>query len=304
MSSLKKPGPSRSGLFYALGAYLIWGLLPLYFVLLAPANAFEIVAWRVIWALAVCAVLLTVVRGWPRFLAVFRQPRLVLVMGLAGVLIYINWQTYVIASTSGQILEASLGYFINPIVTILLGVFILRERLRMLQWVSLGISLLAVVVLTIGYGAIPWISLILAGSFGTYGLLKKQVGPRIDAINGLTLESLWLAPLMIVQLSVVGATTGLTFASQGGWHTAGLVGAGVVTAAPLLLFASASKRMPLVYLGFVQYLTPIMQFVVGVFILGEPMPPERLAGFAIVWIALIVLTVDLVRARRPRALVT
>ncbi|RFA19397.1 EamA family transporter RarD [Subtercola boreus] len=301
MSSSERPGPSRSGFFYALGAYLIWGMLPLYFLLLAPSNAFEIVAWRVIWALVVCAILITIVRGWQRFFAVFRQPRLVLVMGLAGVLIYVNWQVYVIASTGGHVLEASLGYFINPIVTILLGVFILRERLRMLQWVSLGISLIAVVVLTIGYGAIPWISLILAGSFGLYGLVKKQVGPRIDAVNGLTLESLWLLPFMVVQLSVVGATTGLTFASSGGWHAAGLVGAGVVTAAPLLLFASASKRLPLVYLGFVQYLTPILQFIVGVFLLGEPMPPERLIGFAIVWLALIVLSIDLLRAGRARS---
>jgi chloramphenicol-sensitive protein RarD len=296
--SPEKPGPSRSGLFYALGAYLLWGLLPLYFLLLVPASAFEIVAWRVVWALAVCALLLTVLRGWPRFIAVFREPRLVLVMGLAGVLIYVNWQTYVIASTGGQIVEASLGYFINPIVTILLGVFILRERLRMLQWASLGISLIAVVVLTIGYGSIPWISLILAGSFGLYGLVKKQVGPRIDALDGLTLESLWLFPFMVVQLVVVGATTGISFGALGFWHAAGLIGAGVVTAVPLLLFASASKRLPLVFIGFVQYLTPILQFVVGVFLLGEPMPPERLAGFAIVWLALIVLSIDLLRAGR------
>ena len=301
MSSSEKPGPTRSGLFYALGAYLIWGLLPLYFLLLVPANAFEIVAWRVVWALAVCALLLTVLGGWPKFVAVFRDLRLVLTMGLAGALIYINWQVYVIASTGGQILEASLGYFINPIVTILLGVFILRERLRMLQWVSLAISLIAVVVLTVGYGAIPWISLALAGSFGLYGLVKKQVGPRIDAINGLTLESLWLAPFMVVQLLVVGATSAVTFGTLGFWHSAGLVGAGLITAVPLLLFASASKRLPLVYLGFVQYLTPILQFIVGVFLLGEPMPPERLAGFAIVWLALVVLSVDLVRAGRARS---
>ncbi|RFA10044.1 EamA family transporter [Subtercola boreus] len=302
MSSSEKPGPTRSGLFYALGAYLLWGLLPVYFVLLAPTGPFEIVAWRVLFSLVFCLLIIVALRRWRQFAAVFRQPRLVLIMGAAGVLIYINWQTFVIAATSGQIVESSLGYFINPIVTILLGVFFLRERLRPLQWVSLGISGVAVVVLTVGYGAVPWISLIIAFSFGLYGLVKKQVGPRIDAVNGLTLESMWLAPLMVIQLVFVGATTGVTFGQGSGWHTVGLVAAGAVTAVPLLLFASAAKRLPLVQMGFVQYLTPIMQLLTGVFILGEPMPPERLIGFAIVWIALLVLTVDLVWAARASRL--
>ncbi|RFA13446.1 EamA family transporter [Subtercola boreus] len=302
MSSSEKPGPTRSGLLYALGAYLLWGLLPIYFVLLAPTGPFEIVAWRVLFSLVFCLLVIVALRRWRQFFAVFRQPRLVLVMGLAGVLIYINWQTFVIAATGGQIVESSLGYFINPIVTILLGVFFLRERLRPLQWVSLGISAIAVLVISIGYGAVPWISLIIAFSFGLYGLVKKQVGPRIDAVNGLTLESMWLAPLMIIQLAVVGTTTGITFGQGSGWHTVGLVAAGAVTAIPLLLFASAAKRLSLVHMGFVQYLTPIMQLLTGVFILGEPMPPERLVGFGIVWLALLVLTIDLIRASRASRL--
>ncbi|MEF2976885.1 EamA family transporter RarD [Subtercola sp. YIM 133946] len=303
-SSVESAPPSAgvgSGALFAVGAYLIWGLLPIYFLALAPSSAFEIVAWRVIFSLVFCAVLITAVRRWRSFGSVFREPRLILVMGVAGVLIYVNWQTYVLATTSGQVVEASLGYFINPIVTILLGVFLLHEKLRVAQWVALGISGVAVVVLAVGYGAPPWIALILAFSFGLYGLVKKQVGPRIDAVNGLTLESLWLVPIVVVQLCVVGATTGITFGHGDPWHTAALVGAGVVTAVPLLLFASASKRLPLTYMGFIQYLTPIMQFIIGVFLLGEPMPPERLAGFALVWLALIILSVDLLRqARRNR----
>lgn len=291
---------ARSGFFYALGAYLIWGALPLYFLLLAPTAAFEIVAWRVIFSLAFCSLLITAVRGWPSFLAVFRQPRLILTMGLAGALIYVNWQTYVLSVVSGHIVEASLGYFINPVVTILLGVFVLREKLRPLQWAALGLSAVAVIVLSVGYGSVPWIALTIAFSFGLYGLVKKHVGPRIDAVNGLTFESLWLTPLVIVQLCVVGATTGVTFGQINAWHTAALMGAGVITAVPLLLFASAAKRLPLVVVGFVQYLTPIIQFALGVFVMREPMPPERLAGFALVWLALVILTVDMVRSSRSR----
>ncbi|UFS59373.1 EamA family transporter RarD [Subtercola endophyticus] len=286
------------GALFAIGAYLIWGILPLYFLALAPASAFEIVGWRVVFSLAFCIVLITVTRGWPSLFAVLRQPRLVLTMGVAGVLIYINWQTYVLATTSGHVVEASLGYFINPIVTILLGVFLLHERLRRMQWVALGLSGIAVVVLAVGYGAVPWISLVLAFSFGLYGLLKKQVGPRIDAVNGLTLESMWLVPIVVVQLCVVGATTGLTFGNINGWHTTAMVGAGVITAIPLLMFAAAAKRLPLSSMGFIQYLTPVLQFIIGVVVLGEPMPPERLAGFALVWVALIILSVDVVRNSR------
>ncbi|MBM7471393.1 EamA family transporter RarD [Subtercola frigoramans] len=290
----------RVGFFYALGAYLIWGGLPLYFLFLAPTGAFEIVAWRVIFSLVFCALIITVVRGWPAFLAVFRQPRLILMMGLAGALIYVNWQTYVLSVVSGHVVEASLGYFINPVITILLGVFVLRETLRPLQWAALVLSTVAVVVLALGYGAVPWIALILAFSFGLYGLVKKHVGPKIDAVNGLTLESLWLVPVVVIQLCVVGATTGLTFGQVNSWHTIAMVGAGVITAVPLLLFASATKRLPLIVVGFVQYLTPIIQFVIGVVVLREPMPPERLAGFVIVWLSLVFLSVDVTLSSRSQ----
>lgn len=291
----------RSGLIFGASSYLLWGMLPLYFLLLSPSGAFEIVAWRVLFSLVFCAVIITATRSWTVLGRALRQRRIVLTMGLAGIFIFINWQTYVIAATTGHVVEAALGYFINPIITVLLGVFVLRERLRRLQWVAIGISFLAVVVLAVGYGSLPWISLILAFSFGFYGLIKKRVGPSVDAVTGLTLETAWLAPVAIVQLIVVSSLSGLTFGTVSPLHTMGLLAAGVITAVPLLLFAAAARRLPLTVLGLIQFVAPVLQFLVGVFILNEAMPLERWAGFGLVWVALIILTVDMVASGRgPR----
>jgi chloramphenicol-sensitive protein RarD len=292
---------SRSGIIFAVAAYVLWGILPIYFVALAPANAFEIVAWRVVFSLVFCAIIILVTRAWRPLMVIMRRPRTVFIMGAAGALIYVNWQTYVYGVSTGQVVEASLGYFINPIVTVFLGVIVLRERLRITQWVAVGISLIAVVVLTVGYGALPWIALVLAFSFGLYGLVKKQVGKDVDAVSGLTLETVWLMPVAIVQLIVVGVTAGLTFGTISVWHTVGMLGLGVVTAIPLLLFASAARRLPLIYLGFIQYFAPVIQFLVGVLLLHEAMPAERWFGFGLVWLALVILTVDMaISARSSR----
>ncbi|KQR20543.1 protein rarD [Agreia sp. Leaf335] len=291
--------PSRSGILYAVGAYTMWGFLPAYFLLLLPSGPFEIVAVRIFFSLAFCAVIITVTRAWPALIAIVRQPRLLFTMGLAGLLIYVNWQTYVIGATSGNVVETALGYFINPIVTILLGVVLLGERLRVVQWIALGISVVAVGVLTVGFGSVPWIALILAFSFGLYGFVKKRIGPVVDPVSGLTLETLWLLPVAAVQAVIVAATPqGLAFGSSGTAHVVLMVGAGVITAVPLLLFASAAKRLPLVYMGFIQYIAPILQFLFGVFVMHEPMPVERWVGFGLVWLALIALTVDMVRTSR------
>jgi chloramphenicol-sensitive protein RarD len=282
---------------------VLWGFLPIYFVALAPANAFEIVAWRVVFSLVFCAIVIVVTRAWRPLMVIMRRPRTVFIMGAAGALIYVNWQTYVYGVSTGQVVEASLGYFINPIVTVFLGVIVLRERLRITQWVAVAISLIAVVVLTVGYGALPWIALVLAFSFGLYGLVKKQVGKDVDAVSGLTLETVWLMPVAIVQLIVVGVTAGLTFGTVSVWHTVGMVGLGVVTAIPLLLFASAARRLPLIYLGFIQYFAPVIQFLVGVLLLHEAMPAERWFGFGLVWLALVILTADMaISARSSRRL--
>nr|WP_217424017.1 EamA family transporter RarD [Agromyces sp. Marseille-P2726] len=289
---------SRSGLAFAVSAYGLWGFLPIYFIALEPAGPIEIVAWRVLLSLVFCAILIAATRAWRPFALLLRDRRIVLIMGLAGALIFINWQTYVFAALTGQVVEAALGYFINPIVTVFLGVLVLRERLNATQWTAVGISIVAVIVLGVGYGQLPWIALILAFSFGFYGLIKKRVGPRVDAVAGLTLETAWLAPLAVAQLVFVAMTTGLTMGTVSPWHTTLLLLAGAVTAVPLLLFAAASRRLPLVYMGFIQYFAPFIQFLVGVVVLQEPMPLERWIGFGLVWVALLVLTFDLVRGMR------
>ena len=276
----------------AVLAYALWGILPLYFLVLRPSGAFEIVAWRILFSLVFCAIIITVTRKWRALTAILGQPRIVFMMGLAAVFIFINWQVYVYATLDGKVIEASLGYFINPIVTVLLGVIFLRERLRIAQWIAVGTSLIAVVVLAFNYGALPWVSLALALSFGFYGLIKKHVGPAVDAVSGLTIETAWLAPVAVVQLAVVGTSAGLTLGTVSLAHTLLLVSSGVLTAVPLLLFAAAARRLPLVYLGLIQYLAPVLQFVVGAFVLHESMPPARWIGFALVWVALVILSID------------
>jgi chloramphenicol-sensitive protein RarD len=288
----------RSGLIFAISAYVLWGILPVYFLSLAPASAFEIVGWRVLFSLVFCAILLTVTRAWRTFGALLTDKRVLFTMGVAGALIYVNWQTYVFATVTGNVVEAALGYFINPIVTVFLGVVVQRERLRVAQWVAVGVSVVAVAVLAIGYGSLPWIAFLLAFSFGFYGLIKKRVGGAVDAVSGLTLETMWLTPVAIVQLIVVSATVGITIGTISAWHTILLAASGVVTVVPLLFFASASRRLPLVYMGFIQYFAPFIQFFVGVAILHEAMPVERWVGFAIVWLSLLILTVDMIIAAR------
>jgi chloramphenicol-sensitive protein RarD len=286
------------GLAFAIGAYGLWGFLPLYFSVLAPAGAIEIVSWRILLSLVFCALLLTITRGWGAFLATVRDRRTVLILGAAGAFVLVNWVVYVFATLTGHVVEASLGYFTNPIVTVLIGVIVLRERLRPLQWAAIAISAIAVLVLAINYGKFPWIALALAFSFGLYGFIKKQVGGRVDAISGLTIETAWLAPLALVVVGILAANGELVMGSAGAVHTSLLLSAGVITAIPLLLFAAAARRLPLVYIGLSQYLAPVMQFLIGVFLFHEEMPTARWLGFALVWIALIVLTIDMLRSNR------
>ena len=220
-------------------------------------------------------------------------------------LIAVNWVVYVAAVTSGNTSEAALGYFLNPLVTVALGVVVLGERLRVLQWVAVGIGVVAGVYLGVSGGRVPWIALTLAVSFALYGLTKKKVGVSLDAIQGLTVETVVLAPGRRRAALVVGAQGGLAFGQHGGWHTALLVLSGVVTALPLLCFAAAARRIPLVTMGLIQFITPVMQLLCAVLLLGEHMPPERWIGFGIVWLALLVLTVDSLLSLRaapaPRA---
>lgn len=288
-----------AGVAYAGGAYLLWGVLPLYFLLLVPTGPWEVVAWRVLLSFVFCLLLLTVMRGWAAFGVIVRQPRLLGWTALAGVLIYVNWQVFLIGALSGNIVETSLGYFINPITTVLLGVFVLKERIRRLQWAAIGIAAVAVIVIVLFYGEFPWIALSLTASFGVYGLIKKKIGPAVDAVSGLTLESFWLIPIAVVQLILVAATpAGITMGSHGAWHAVLLAFAGVATAVPLLLFAAGTRRINLTVIGMIQFITPVMQFIIGAVVLGEPMPPERWAGFIIVWVAILVFLIDLLLAAR------
>ena len=293
-----------AGVAYAGSAYLLWGVLPLYFLLLVPTGPWEVVAWRVLLSFVFCILLLTVTRGWAPFGVILRQPKLLGWTALAGLLIYINWQVFLIGTLSDNVVETSLGYFINPITTVLLGVFVLKERIRKLQWAAIAIAAIAVVVIIVAYRAFPWIALSLTASFGVYGLIKKKIGPAVDAVSGLTLESFWLIPIAVVQLIVVATTpAGITMGGNGWVHAVLLAFAGVATAVPLLLFAAGTRRINLTVIGMIQFITPVMQFLIGVAVLHEPMPPERWAGFIIVWIAIGVFVVDLLiaarRGRRP-----
>lgn len=286
----------RTGIAAGLGAYGLWGLFPLYFPLLEPAGGVEIVAHRVLWSLLFVGLLLTARRRWGQVRAVVRDRRNTLVLAAAAVLIAVNWLVFVYGVNSGHVVETSLGYFINPLVSVVLGVVFFAERLRRLQWVAVGIAAVAVVVLTLDYGHPPWIALALAGSFGAYGVMKKLV--RVEAAPGLFVETALVAvPALAFVVALQGRGDG-SFAGHGPGHALLLVSSGVATAVPLLLFAAATRRIPLSTVGLLQYVTPLMQLSIGVFVDGEAMPPTRLAGFAVVWLALLVFTVDSLRNAR------
>lgn len=278
----------------------MWGVFPLYFILLLPSTAPEILVHRIVWTMLVCVVVIAATRGWSTMSALLRAPRRLALLGGAAVVIALNWGVYIYGVNSEQVVETSLGYFINPLVTVLLGVFVLRERLRPLQWTAVGIGAVAVVALTVDYGRPPWIALVLAASFATYGLLKNRVGRGVGAVASLSTETLLLAPFAMSALLWFELTGRGTFSTEGPWHALLLISTGVVTAVPLLLFASAARRVPLTTIGLLQYCTPVMQFLCGVVILDERMPPSRWFGFALVWLALVLLSADALRAARTR----
>jgi chloramphenicol-sensitive protein RarD len=286
----------RLGVASGLAAYALWGLFPLYFPLLKPAGGLEIVAHRVLWSLVFVSVLITVVRRWSLVRAAGTDRRTVLILAGAAVLISGNWLVFVYGVNSGHVVETSLGYFINPLVSVLLGVVVFAERLRPLQWTAVGLAAVAVGVLTVDYGRPPWIALSLALTFGLYGLMKKLV--RVEAAPGLFLETAIVAGPAAVALALIHGHGEGTFGNAGLGHALLLISSGIATAVPLLLFAAAARRVPLSTVGLLQYLTPLMQLAIGVFVYDEPMPPARLAGFAIVWAALVVFTVDMLRHAR------
>lgn len=277
---------SRRGVLYGIAAYAMWGLFPLYWPLLKPSGAVEILAHRMVWSLVAVIAVLAVRRHWSWFRELAGQPRKLLLLTLAAVVVSVNWGVYIYAVNAGHVVESALGYFINPLVSVLFGVMIFRERLRRWQWVAVGLGALAVVVLTVDYGRPPWIALVLAVSFGTYGLIKKSA--NVGAAESLTVETLVLLLPALAYLVFLQAQGTSTFGNEGLGQAALLVGAGLVTAVPLMCFTAAAIRVPLTVIGLLQYIAPILQFLCGVLVAHETMPPSRWAGFTIIWLALAV----------------
>jgi chloramphenicol-sensitive protein RarD len=291
----------RRGLAFGFSAYVLWGAFPLYFPLLEPTSPVEILANRIVWSLGVLVVIVAMGRRWAWIRLVVTNRRLMVLLIGAAVTIAVNWGVFIYGVNSDQVVQTSLGYFINPLVSVLFGVLLLHERLRPAQWTAVGLGTVAVVVLTIDYGHLPWIALVLAFSFGTYGLLKKLLD--MGAVESLTVETALLTPVAMAYLLY------LLLSSQSSWTTDApsmallLASTGLVTVVPLLLFGAAATRIPLTWIGLLQYTTPVLQFAIGVFILDEPMPTSRWIGFALVWSALVVMAVDsLMAIHRGRSL--
>jgi chloramphenicol-sensitive protein RarD len=285
----------RKGLLYGTAAYVLWGAFPLYFPLVKPAGTIEILAMRMVWSLVLMVVLLRLGAGFDGVRAVVRNRRQFGLLSAGAIFIIFNWGTYIYGVNSGHVVETSLGYFINPLFTIVLGVVVLGERLRPAQWAAVAIGAIAVLVIAIDYGRPPWIALVLAFSFGMYGFCKKQAD--VGAVDSLAVETgVQFGPALIA-LAVIGFQGDLVFGTRAPTSML-MVGLGAITVIPLLLFASSTRRLPLSILGLLQYLAPVLQFAVGVGIRHESLPVAELVGFCLVWVALIVLTADGLRAQR------
>lgn len=287
---------SRRGVALGAAAYLCWGFFPLYWPLLDPASSLEVLAHRFVWSLVFVLGLITVTGRWPAFLGIARDRRLMLILAAAAITIALNWGGFIYGVTHGHVIETSLGYFINPLVTVLLGVFVLKETLRPAQWIAVSIGFLAVVVLAVDYGRLPWIALLVAFSFASYGFLKKKAD--LGAFEGLGMETLILSPVALGFLVALQLGGNLAFAHEGAGNALLLIGTGVVTAIPLLLFSAAATRLSLTTIGLLQYLGPILQFLFGLTIFDEDMSGARWAGFILVWLALVIFTLDVVHGHR------
>ncbi|HEX3932987.1 MAG TPA: EamA family transporter RarD [Nocardioides sp.] len=295
-------GEERRGFLLGVTAYLLWGLFPLYWPLLEPAGALEILAHRIFWSLVAMGILVLALRRTSTLRAIATDRRVASLLALAAVLVTVNWATYIWAVNNGHVVESSLGYFINPLVTVLMGVFILGEQLRSWQWVAMGVAGLAVVALTLDYGRLPWVALVLACSFGSYGLCKKKA--NAPAIESLTFETLVIGPVALAYLVWLTARGQSTFTSHGPGHLLLFLSTGLITAVPLVCFGGAAIRVPMTTLGLLQYLAPILQFALGIIYFHEDMPIGRWLGFGLVWVALAIFTVDSLRhRRRPSQLV-
>jgi chloramphenicol-sensitive protein RarD len=286
----------RRGLLFGIAAYVMWGAFPIYWPLLEPAGAVEILAHRILWSCITMAVVIVVLGRQGQLCDIVRNRRVRTLLTVGALVISVNWATYIWGVNNGRVVETSLGYFINPLVTVLMGVFILHERLRPLQWVAMGIATAAVAVLTLDYGRLPYVALILAFSFGSYGLCKKTA--NVGATESLAFETAVLTPFAAAYVGFLVASGGSNFAAHGAGHALLFMSTGIVTAIPLICFGAAATRVSMVTLGLLQYLAPILQFGLGVLYFHEDMPAGRWAGFVLVWIALVIFTVEAVNHRR------
>ena len=287
-----------TGLLFAIAAYGAWGVVPLYWRLLSSVSPVEILAHRIAWSLVFVSALAFAMGARADLLRALRDRRTRAMLAASSVLIGVNWVVFIGSIQAHRLSEASLGYFINPLVTVALGVVLLGERLRPLQQAALAVGAIAATYLIVAGGIFPWISITLALSFGLYGLLKKRLGVSMDALHSLTAETIALVPVAVIVLVLVARRGELTFGSAGVPHALALASAGVVTAIPLLLFAAAARRVPLVTIGLLQFATPLLQLLAGVLILREHVSPALWVGFAIVWVALAILATDMVRQSR------
>jgi len=285
----------KLGLLYGLGAYVLWGLFPLYWPLLKPATSPEIVSHRAVWTMVFCFIILAITKSLKSTLATFKRPKVAAKLFTASILVSINWLIYIWATNNGHVVEASLGYYINPLIAIAFGIILLKERMRPLQWVSVSVATIGVLVLTIDYGRLPWVAFGVALSWGTYGLIKKQL--NLGAVEGLAIETLIAFIPYCAYLVFLGSTGEGQF-GQGVSVTILLISAGAVTAIPLLLFNASTTRLPLTTIGLLQYITPTLTFIIGVWVNHEVMSTARWVGFFIIWIALFALAYDLVRSGR------
>ena len=285
----------RAGLAAGFGAYVIWGLMPLYLRLLQGVPAGDVLSHRIAWSLLVLAVVLAVSGGWRRLAAILRNRRLVLMLLASAIAIGINWLVYTWAILAGQVLDTSLGYFINPLLNVVFGVALFGERLSRVQWAAVALAGLGVAVQTAAMGYLPWVSLVLALSFGMYGLIRKKAG--VDGLSGLVVETLLLAPIAFFWL----ATRPYDFGDLPGWQIGVLAASGIITATPLLLFGRAARILPLSTLGLIQYLSPTLVFFQAIFLFGEALEPARLAAFACIWTGLALYTWSLRPVARAAA---
>ncbi len=286
----------RAGYLYGLAAYFMWGLFPLYFDLLERSGAVEIVAYRALFSFVFCLILIPVARRWRTLLAALRRPKLAGTLAVAGFIVALNWTLYVYAVVNGHTLDAAMGYFINPLISAALGLVVLREKLSRAQQVAFGFGIAAVVALVVGYGHFPWLAVAIAFTFALYALVKKQAGNHVGPLEGFTIETTAMLPVAVGYLLWLSERGTVDFTTP---YAALVALSGPITAVPLLLFAAAAPRVSMAAIGMMQYVTPTMQFLIGALILREPLPPERLVGFVLVWIAVAIFTADAVaRGRR------